>query len=129
MSIHLKEAERITQDHRAADGNSPWDTPFHGDGLMANACAKWTWTCPVIERKFVRFLLRKKLNRKFPLGEIARRDGLEHIAAVEGHDASINGTTLILRRRNGETLDGWSADDRLTGDFVAALLAHDRARL
>src|ERR1039458_418023 len=37
----------------------------------------------MIERKSVRFLLREKLNREFPLGEIARCDGLEHIAAVE----------------------------------------------
>ena len=37
----------------------------------------------LIERESVRFLLREKLNREFPLGEITRRDGLEHIAAVE----------------------------------------------
>src|SRR5674476_964837 len=37
----------------------------------------------MIEWKSVRFLLGEKLNREFPLGEIARRDGLEHIAAVE----------------------------------------------
>src|ERR1019366_5936044 len=37
----------------------------------------------MIKRKSVRFLLREKLNREFPLGEITRGDGLEHIAAVE----------------------------------------------
>jgi len=37
----------------------------------------------MIERESVRFLLREKLNREFPLGEITRGDGLEHIAAVE----------------------------------------------
>src|SRR5664280_1289800 len=37
----------------------------------------------MIERKSIRFRLREKLNREFPLGEITRRDGLEHIAAVE----------------------------------------------
>ena len=37
----------------------------------------------MIERKFVRFLLGEKLNREFPLGKIARRDGLEHIAAMK----------------------------------------------
>src|ERR1019366_4636632 len=37
----------------------------------------------MIERESVRFLLREKLNREFPLWEIVRRDGLEHIAAME----------------------------------------------
>src|ERR1039458_6070630 len=37
----------------------------------------------MIEREAVRLLLREKLNREFPLGEIAGCDGLEHIAAME----------------------------------------------
>src|ERR1035441_7103603 len=37
----------------------------------------------MIERKSVSFLLREKLHREFPLREISRCDGLEHIAAVE----------------------------------------------
>ena len=37
----------------------------------------------MIEGESVRFLLGEKLNRKFPLGELSRLDGLEHIAAVE----------------------------------------------
>src|SRR5674476_93179 len=37
----------------------------------------------MIERKSVSFLLREKLHREFPLGEISRCDGLEHIAAME----------------------------------------------
>src|ERR1035437_4212062 len=37
----------------------------------------------MIERKSVRFFLCEKLNREFPLGEIARNDGVEHIASVE----------------------------------------------
>src|ERR1017187_2688437 len=35
----------------------------------------------MIERKSVSFLLREKLQREFPLREISRCDGLEHIAA------------------------------------------------
>src|ERR1035437_4746407 len=37
----------------------------------------------MIKREVVRFLLREKLNREFPLGEMTGRDGLKHIAAVE----------------------------------------------
>ena len=37
----------------------------------------------MIERKLVRFLLRKKLNGKFPLGETARLDGFKHITAMK----------------------------------------------
>ena len=37
----------------------------------------------MIEREAIRFLLCEKLNGKFPLGEITRRDGIEHIATVE----------------------------------------------
>src|ERR1017187_10729816 len=37
----------------------------------------------MIEREFVRFRLGEQLNRKFPLGEVSRLDGVEHIAAVK----------------------------------------------
>src|ERR1700684_1826966 len=37
----------------------------------------------MIERKLVRFFLREQLNREFPLGEVSRSDGVEHIATVE----------------------------------------------
>ena len=43
----------------------------------------------MIERKSIRFLLREKLNREFPFGEVTRRDGLEHIAAVEAVELSL----------------------------------------
>jgi len=43
----------------------------------------------MIERKSIRFLLREKLNREFPFGEITRRDGLKHIAAVEAVELSL----------------------------------------
>lgn len=37
----------------------------------------------MIERELIRLLLREKLNCKFPLGEITRRDSLEHITTME----------------------------------------------
>src|SRR5450830_775447 len=49
----------------------------------------------MIERESVRFLLREKLNREFPFGEITRRDGLEHIAAVEVWISAGNLDSLI----------------------------------
>ena len=37
----------------------------------------------VVERELVGLLLGEELHRELPLGELAGRDGLEHVAAVE----------------------------------------------
>jgi hypothetical protein len=37
----------------------------------------------VIERQFVRFVLREYLNCQFPLGEVTLFDSLEHVTALE----------------------------------------------
>jgi len=62
----------------AAAFGEPFQPPdeLHRHELLGNELGR----IQMIERKPVRFLLREELNRKFPLREMAGRDGLEHIA-------------------------------------------------
>src|SRR3984957_3720527 len=67
----------------------------------------------MVERKRVRFLLCKQLNRKFPLRKITGSDGVEHVAPVK----------IRVSARN---LDRFVPDCRLQTQLWAPMELHER---